>query len=52
MFISKVGKKLLFEYNDPAKAIGTEEDFLEFKKTIDQIKNDFYNFYKNELIRE
>lgn len=51
VFIGKVGKQLHIGFEDPAEAIGTEEEILtEFRRIRDEIKNDFFNFY-NEYIR-
>ena len=47
VFIGKVGKQLHIGFEDPAEATGTEEEILaEFRKIRDQIKNDFYTFYR------
>lgn len=50
LFIGKVGKQLHIGFEDPADVIGTEEEILSlFRKVRDEIKRDFYEFYKNEL---
>ncbi|KAF0157164.1 MAG: Arsenate reductase [Ignavibacteria bacterium] len=47
VFIGKVGKQLHIGFEDPAEAVGTEEEILEeFRRIRDQIKNEFFNFYK------
>lgn len=51
VFMGKVGKQLHIGFEDPAEAIGTEEEILaEFRRIRDEIKNDFFDFY-NEYIR-
>lgn len=50
VFIGKVGKQLHIRFEDPAEATGTEGEILAvFRKVRDEIKNDFYEFYVNEL---
>ena len=50
VFIGKVGKQLHIGFEDPADATGAEEEILsEFRRIRDEIKNDFYNFYKENL---
>jgi arsenate reductase (thioredoxin) len=50
VFIGKVGKQLHIGFEDPADAIGTEKEILsEFRKIRDEIKNDFYKFYEENL---
>lgn len=50
VFIGKVGKQLHIGFEDPADAIGTEEEILSvFRKVRDEIKRDFYEFYLKEL---
>ncbi len=47
VFIGKVSKKLHIGFEDPAEADGTEEEILSvFRKIRDEIKKEFYNFYK------
>ena len=51
VFIGKVGKQLHIGFEDPADAIGTEEEILSvFRSIRDEIKNDFYKFY-SEIVR-
>ena len=46
VFIGKVGKQLHIGFEDPAEAIGTEDELLnEFRRIRDKIKKDFYEFY-------
>jgi len=50
VFIGKVGKQLHIGFEDPAEAAGTEEEvFAVFRKVRDEIKKDFYEFYKKEI---
>ena len=50
VFIGKVGKQLHIGFEDPADATGTEEEILsEFRRIRDEIKKDFYKFYKDNL---
>jgi arsenate reductase (thioredoxin) len=50
VFIGKVGKQLHIGFEDPADAKGTEEEILsEFRRIRDEIKNDFYKFYEENL---
>lgn len=50
VFIGKVKEQLHIGFEDPADVEGTEEEILTvFRKVRDQIKNDFYEFYKNKI---
>lgn len=50
VFIGKVGKQLHIGFEDPSDATGTEEEILSvFRKVRDEINEEFYKFYKNEL---
>jgi len=50
VFIGKVKEQLHIGFEDPAEAEGTEEEILSvFRKVRDEIKNDFYVFYKNNI---
>lgn len=50
VFIGKVEKQLHIGFEDPADAIGTEEEIIAvFRKVRDEIKKDFYKFYLDEL---
>ncbi len=52
VFIGKVGKQLHIGFEDPADAVGTEEEILAvFRKVRDEIKRDFYEFYDKEIKR-
>jgi arsenate reductase (thioredoxin) len=46
IFIGKVKHHLHIGFEDPADAIGTDEEILSvFRKVRDEIKHDFYDFY-------
>lgn len=48
VFVGKVGKQLHIGFEDPAEATGTEEETLAvFRKIRDEIKKDFYEFYRS-----
>ncbi len=50
VFIGKVGKQLHIGFEDPAEAVGTDEEIITVFRTVrDQIKNEFYKFYNNNL---
>ncbi len=50
VFTGKVGKRLHIGFEDPAEATGTEEEILSaFRRIRDQIKEDFYKFYLENL---
>lgn len=50
IFLGKVGKQLHIGFEDPADAIGTDEEVLAaFRRIRDEIKTDFYKFYMDEL---
>jgi len=52
VFLGKVGERLHIGFEDPTEATGTEEDILAvFRKVRDEIKRDFYRFYKNKVER-
>ncbi|MEW6508263.1 MAG: arsenate reductase ArsC [Bacteroidota bacterium] len=47
VFVGKVGKQLHIGFEDPAEATGSEEEiFTVFRKVRDEIKNEFWKFYK------
>lgn len=49
-FIGNVGKRLHIGFDDPAEATGSEEEVMEvFRRVRDEIKNDFFIFYKNHI---
>jgi len=50
VFIGKVGKQLHIGFEDPAEVKGTEKEIIsEFRRIRDEINNDFYKFYKDNL---
>lgn len=50
VFLGKVGKQLHIGFEDPADATGTDAEVLSvFRRIRDEIKNDFYKYYLNEL---
>ena len=49
-FTGKVKNRIHIGFDDPAEAEGTEEFILsEFIRIRDEIKRDFYTFYKEEI---
>ena len=49
MFLGKVKNRIHIGFDDPAEAIGNEEFILsEFIRIRDEIKRDFYEFYKSK----
>lgn len=47
VFFGKVGETLHIGFEDPAEATGTEEEITsEFRRIRDEIKKDFFDFYK------
>lgn len=50
VFIGKVGKQLHIGFEDPAEAIGTDEEIMTtFRKVRNEIKRDFHKFYEEYL---
>lgn len=50
VFLGKVKNQLHIGFEDPAEAIGTDEEILdEFRRIRDEIKRDFYEFYKTQI---
>ncbi len=48
VFLGKVGKRVHIGFEDPADAIGTDDEKLVvYRKIRDQIKNDFTKFYQS-----
>lgn len=48
VFIGKVKSRLHIGFEDPADAIGSEDEILSvFRRVRDEIKNDFFNFYSS-----
>jgi arsenate reductase len=49
-FFGKVKHRLHMGFEDPSKAIGTNEYILsEFRRVRDEIKNSFYSFYVTQI---
>ncbi len=49
-FTGKVNHRLHIGFDDPADAVGTEEEILaEFRRVRDEIKRDFEQFYQKNL---
>jgi len=50
VFFGKVKKNRHMGFDDPADAVGTEEEVLaEFRRVRNEIKEEFMNFYQKEL---
>jgi arsenate reductase len=50
VFIGNVKHRLHIGFDDPADAVGSEEEVMPvYRKVRDEIKKDFFNFYKNNL---
>jgi arsenate reductase len=53
VFLGKVKRQLHIGFEDPAEATGSEEEIMAFFRRVrDEIKRDFYKFYKNNLTGE
>ena len=52
VFTGKVEQQLHIGFEDPAEAIGTDQEIMHvFRRVRDEIKADFYNFYQTHLSR-
>jgi arsenate reductase len=50
VFMGNVKHRLHIGFDDPADAVGTEEEVMPvYRRVRDEIKRDFYEFYLNEL---
>jgi len=50
VFLGDVKKQVHIGFDDPADAVGTEEEVMPvYRRVRDEIKRDFYEFYKNNL---
>lgn len=50
VFMGDVKHRLHIGFDDPADAVGTEEEVLPvYRRVRDEIKRDFYEFYQREL---
>ena len=53
IFAGKVKKQLHIGFDDPADAIGTEEEVMPvYRRVRDEIKNSLFEFYKNNLLNK
>jgi len=53
VFTGNVKHRLHIGFDDPADAVGTEEDIMPvYRRVRDEIKRDFFNFYKNNLSKD
>ncbi len=51
VFLGKVDHQLHIGFEDPAEATGTEEEIMAiFRRVRDEIKRDFYKFYKDKIL--
>lgn len=50
VFIGDVKHRLHIGFDDPADVVGSEEEVMPvYRRVRDEIKKDFFNFYKNNL---
>lgn len=50
VFMGNVKHRLHIGFDDPADAVGTDEEVMPvYRRVRDEIKKEFYEFYKNEL---
>ena len=50
VFIGDVKNNLHIGFDDPADAVGSDEEVMPvYRRVRDEIKKDFFNFYKNNL---
>lgn len=50
VFMGEVKHRLHIGFDDPADAVGTEEQVMPvYRRVRDEIKRDFFEFYKKEL---
>lgn len=53
VFTGKVENRVHMGFEDPAEAVGTDEEILsEFRRVRDEIKKEFYKFYMEVLRNE
>lgn len=53
VFVGNVKHRLHIGFDDPAEATGTEDEILSvFRRVRDEIKTDFYKFYKDTVIKD
>jgi len=50
VFMGSVKHRLHIGFDDPADAVGSEEEIMPvYRRVRDEIKNEFFNFYKDNL---
>jgi len=50
VFMGSVKHRLHIGFDDPADAVGTEEEIMPvYRRVRDEINNEFFNFYKDNL---
>ena len=53
VFVGNVKHHLHIGFDDPADAVGSEEEVMPvYRRVRDEIKRDFFNFYKNNLSKD
>ncbi len=53
VFIGTVKHRVHIGFDDPADAVGTEEEILGmFRKIRDEIKHEFYRFYSDTILKD
>ena len=53
VFMGSVKHRLHIGFDDPADAVGSEEEIMPVYRSVrDEIKNEFYLFYKNNLSKD
>ena len=53
VFTGKVKERINIGFEDPADAIGTEEEVLSvFRRVRDEIREEFFRFYKNKIVNK
>lgn len=51
VFTGNVNNRLHIGFDDPASAIGSEEEIMPvYRRVRDEIKNEFFNFYQNTIM--
>jgi arsenate reductase len=53
VFVGNVKHHLHIGFDDPADAVGSEEEVMPvYRRVRDEIRRDFFNFYKNNLSKD
>ncbi len=53
VFLGKVKNRLHIGFEDPAESVGSDEEIItEFRKIRDEIKEKFWEFYKNNIMEK